>query len=287
MIGKNQLPIEMPQDESENSIDSDEMHSDKDLSAMERRSLIAQMVMEKGVVYLTDLVEKFKITETSIRRDLTLLEQAGRLKRIHGGAVGTSGNIRSDSFIEKMQLHNAAKQRIGKAAAEMIRPRDVLLLDSGTTTLQIVKQIPDDLKQGTSITLVTNSVPISQEVLAWPSPTLVILGGIYLPDYQATAGPQTLHQLNELSADCVFLGADGLTLTGGVTTANILMAEVDRLMVERSRKAVLVTDSSKFGRIGFVPAASLTRFQMIITDTNAPADLVKSIRDMGVEVMLV
>jgi DeoR/GlpR family transcriptional regulator of sugar metabolism len=134
---------------------------------------------------------------------------------------------------------------------------------------------------------VTNSLPVSQEVLAWPSPNLIVLGGIYLPDYQATAGPQTLHQLNELTADCVFLGTDGLTLNGGVTTANILMAEVDRLMVERSRKAVLVTDSSKFGRIGFVPAAPLNRFQMVITDTGAPIEMVSRIRDLGVEVRLV
>jgi DeoR/GlpR family transcriptional regulator of sugar metabolism len=264
-----------------------ESHTPSDLSALERRSLIAQMVMENGVVYLTELVKKFQITETSIRRDLSLLEEAGRLKRIHGGAVNASGNMRSDSFLEKMQLHNAAKKRIGKAAAELLGPRDILLLDSGTTTLEIVKQISPEFKQGQAITLVTNSLPISQEVLAWPSPNLIVLGGIYLPDFQATAGPQTLQQLNDLTADCVFLGTDGLTLSGGVTTANILMAEVDRLMVERSRKAVLVTDSSKFGRIGFVPAAPLSRFQMIITDIDAPPDVVAAIRDLGVDVRLV
>ena len=287
MNAKNQIPYQPMNAEPRRSAGSADARKDSELTAMERRSLIAQMVMENGVVFLTELVDRFRITETSIRRDLTILEDAGRLKRIHGGAVSASGNVRSDSFIEKMQLHNAAKQRIGKAAAEMIRPHDVLLLDSGTTTLEIVKQISPELRQGTSITLVTNSLPISQEVLAWPSPNLIVLGGIYLPDYQATAGPQTLQQLNELTADCVFLGTDGLTLTGGVTTANILMAEVDRLMVDRSRKAVLVTDSSKFGRIGFVPAAALNRFQMIITDTDAPEDLVASIRELGVEVLLV
>ncbi|MHC1783611.1 MAG: DeoR/GlpR family DNA-binding transcription regulator [Anaerolineaceae bacterium] len=262
-------------------------HREGDLSATERRSMIARMVMEDEVVYLPDLVSKFQVTETSIRRDLTLLENAGRVVRIHGGAILPKGNVRSDSFSEKMQLHNDIKQRIGKAAAEMIRPHDILLLDSGTTTLQIVKQIPSDLRIRTSITLVTNSLPISQEVLAWPSPNLIVLGGIYLPDYQATAGPQTMQQLNELTADCVFLGTDGLTLSGGVTTANILMAEVDRMMVERSRKAVLVTDSSKFGKIGFVPAAALSKFQLIITDTDAPMDLVTSIRELGVEVVMV
>jgi DeoR/GlpR family transcriptional regulator of sugar metabolism len=258
-----------------------------DLSAAERRSLIAQMVLEKGKVLLPDLVEQFQVTETSIRRDLTLLEANGRLKRVHGGAVSMSGTSRTDSYSEKMQLHIKAKQRIGKAAAELIRPHDVLLLDSGTTTLQIVKQISAALRLSNSITMVTNSLPVSQEVLTWPSPNLIVLGGIYMPDYQATVGPQTLGQLQELTADCAFIGADGLTLQGGVTTANILMAEVDRLMIERSRKAVLVTDSSKIGRIGFVPVKPLNAFQMIITDTNAPEDILAAIRAEGIEVLLV
>jgi DeoR/GlpR family transcriptional regulator of sugar metabolism len=257
------------------------------LSAAERRSMIAQMVLEKGRVLLPDLVEQFQVTETSIRRDLSLLEAKGRLKRIYGGAVSVSGNSRTDSFSEKMQLQIKAKQRIGKAAAAMIHPRDVLLLDSGTTTLQIVKEISAGLRFTNSITLVTNSMPISQEMLDWPAPNLIVLGGIYLPDYQATVGPQTLKQLQELMADCVFLGADGLTLKGGATTANILMAEVDRMMIERSRRAVLVTDSSKIGRSGFVPITPLSAFQTIITDTNAPEDVVAGIRDLGVEVQLV
>ena len=266
---------------------SDSANQPQDLSAVERRSLISQMVVEKGKVYLSDLVEQFQITETSIRRDLIILEANGDLKRIHGGAISVLGNSRTESFIEKMRLNSSAKQRIGKAAAALVKPHDVVLFDSGTTTLQIIKQIPAELRLSTSITLVTNSVAISQEVLAWPSPNLIILGGIYLPDYQATAGPQTLQQLQGLTADLVFLGADGLTIEGGATTADILMAEVDRLMTERSRKAILVTDSSKLGRIGFVPIKPLSAFQMIITDSDAPAEIVETIRRQGIEVILV
>jgi DeoR family transcriptional regulator, fructose operon transcriptional repressor len=258
-----------------------------EFSAVERRSLIARMVLEHGKVLLPDLVEQFQVTETSIRRDLTLLESHGRLKRVHGGAVPLTGSSRTDSFSEKMQLHIKAKERIGRAAAAMIHPHDVLLLDSGTTTLQIVKQIPADLRLSNSITMVTNSLPVAHEVLTWPSPNLVVLGGIYMPDYQATVGPQTLRQLMEMTADRVFLGADGLTAAGGVTTANILMAEVDRLMVERSRQAVLVTDSSKVGRMGFVPVKQISAFQMLITDIGVPEGIVSEIRAQGVEVVLV
>lgn len=259
----------------------------EDLSAAERRSQIAQMVLENGKVQVASLVEMFQVTETSIRRDLTLLEASSRLKRIHGGAIPIPGNSRTDSFAEKKELHIKAKEQIGKVAAEMINPKDILLLDSGTTTLQVIRHVPSSLRSSNRITLVTNSQPIAQEVLTWPSPNLTILGGLYLPDYQATVGPQTLAQLQELTADKVFLGTDGLTLGSGATTANVFMAEVDRIMVERSRHVILVTDSSKIGRVGFVPVKSVNSFHTLITDTNAPPDFIKSIREMGVEVILV
>ncbi len=256
-------------------------------SAAERRSQIARKVLENGKVLVAELVEEFRVTETSIRRDLTLLENAGRLKRIHGGAIPLPGSTRTDSFAEKMELHIKSKERIGKVAAEMVKPKDIVLLDSGTTTLQVVRQIPEPLRSSNPISLVTNSQPIAQEVLNWPSPHLTILGGLYLPDYQATVGPQTLGQLQELMADKVFLGTDGLTLGSGATTANVLMAEVDRMMAERSRQVILVTDSSKIGRVGFVPVKPVSAFHILITDTNAPPDIVAAVRDMGVEVILV
>jgi DeoR family fructose operon transcriptional repressor len=259
----------------------------EELSAAERRSQIAQLVLEKGKVFVSSLVEQFQVTETSIRRDLTLLEASHRLKRVHGGAITIPGSSRTDSFLEKKELHIKAKERIGKVAAELIKPKDILLLDSGTTTLQVIRNVPSILRSSNMITLVTNSQPIAQEVLTWPSPNLTILGGLYLPDYQATVGPQTLAQLQEMTADKVFLGTDGLTLGSGATTANILMAEVDRLMVEKARQVILVTDSSKIGRVGFVPVKTVNAFHILITDTNAPADIIQEIRNMGVEVILV
>lgn len=256
-------------------------------SAAERRSQIAQMVLEKGKVLVSDLVSQFDVTETSIRRDLTLLEASHRLKRIHGGAIPAPGSSRTDSFAEKIQLHIRSKEGIGNAAAALIKPKDVVIVDSGTTTLQVIRHIPARLRESGQITLVTNSMPIAQEILAWPSPNLTILGGLYLPDYQATVGPQTLGQLRELTADKLFLGADGLTLGSGPTTANILMAEVDRMMAEHARQVILVIDSSKIGRVGFVPIKPLRGIYMLVTDSNAPDDLIRSIRDMGVEVVLV
>lgn len=261
--------------------------SDNTLSAADRRVMIAKLVQEKGQVSALELKREFNIADTSIWRDLRLLETNGQLKRVRGGAVAASRNPRIDSFSLRMKQHIREKERIGLAAARLINPKDVCLFDSGGTTLQIIKHISEGLRRMNSITLVTNSLPITHEVLGWTTPNLILLGGIYLPDYQASVGPQTLHQLRELTADLVFLGTDGITLEGGVTTANILMAEVDRLMVERSNRAILVTDSSKFGRVGFVPVAPVKSFQTIITDTNAPENIISSIRNLGVDVILV
>jgi DeoR family transcriptional regulator of aga operon len=258
----------------------------QDVNAAERRSQIVQLVMENGRVFVSDLVKRYDVTETSIRRDLSLLEAENRLKRIHGGAVSIPGNFRTDTFVEKAKLHIKAKECIGRAAVGMINQGDVILLASGTTTLQIVRHIPPTLRMNNLITLVTTSIPIAQEILAWPSPNLTILGGLYLPDYQATIGPQTIELLKDITADIAFLGADGLTLEGGATTANVLIAEVDRMMAERARKTVLVTDSSKIGQAGFIPIKPISSFNGLITDSNAPADFVDAVRRMGVEVVI-
>lgn len=257
-----------------------------DMNATERRSQIAQMVREQGKVFVSDLVKQYDLTETSIRRDLILLENERRLKRIHGGAISVPGNFRTDTFAEKEKLQMRAKDGIGKVAAKMVNRGDVILLASGTTTLQIVRHISPELRMNNLITLVTTSMPIAHEILTWPSPNLTILGGLYLPDYQATVGPQTINLLNDITADIAFLGADGLTVEGGATTANVLMAEADRKMVERARKTVLVVDSSKIGQAGFVPIHSISSFNVLITDANAPADFIAAVRQMGVEVII-
>ena len=138
---------------------------------------------------------------------------------------------------EKKELHIQAKERIGKVGADC-KPKDIVLLNSGTTTLQVVRHIPASLRNSSLMTLVTNSQPIAQEVLAWPSPKLTILGGLYLPDYQATVGPQTLLTAARTYCRQGIPGCGRPDFSGGATTADVLMAEVDRLMVERSRQVI-------------------------------------------------
>jgi len=255
-------------------------------SASARRTSIARSLADGRHVRVAELVEEFGVTDTSIRRDLAILEAEGLLRRVHGGAVGLQDDARGRRYGEKLQHHLAEKGRIGAAAAEQVRPGEIVILNSGTTTLQVAASAPTHLRKASAITLVTNSLPIAEQVRSWAAPNLIMLGGLYLADEQATVGPQALEQLRNISADWVFLGADGITLEDGLTSGHVLMADVDRLMAERARRVVVTVDSSKVGHSGLVHVLDLGRIHMLITDAAADAELLESIRHKGVEVVL-
>ncbi|MCX6030870.1 MAG: DeoR/GlpR family DNA-binding transcription regulator [Chloroflexi bacterium] len=252
-------------------------------AAEERRSFIINELARIRAVKIGDLSRHFGISEVSIRRDLERLEQLGMLKRVHGGAVALPPLPNGGSAARV----SPAKERIGRAAAQLIRPGDRLLLDSGTTVLQVARGISGDLLTSGNLTVITTSLPIVHELGQWKSVHVLFLGGIYLPEYQVVVGPQTVANLANLHADKLFLGADGATLSHGVTTANVLEAEVDRAMVKAAREVILVADSSKIGGIGLTTIMPLGKVHKLITDEEAPADFVSALREQGVEVLLV
>lgn len=255
-------------------------------NASARRASIARILADGRHVRVAELVEEFGVTDTSIRRDLTILEAEGLLRRVHGGAIGLQDGTRGRRYSEKLQHRLAQKKRIGAAAAERVGPGEVVILNSGTTTLQVVASIATHLREASALSLVTNSLPIAEQVRSWPAPNLILLGGFYLADEQATVGPQTQGRLRDISADWAFLGADGVTLEEGTTTGHLLMADLDRLMADRARQVVITVDSSKLGHSGLVHVLDLGRIHMLITDTEADARMLEAIRREGVEVLV-
>jgi DeoR/GlpR family transcriptional regulator of sugar metabolism len=256
-----------------------------DVNARERRDLIAGLVEEGERVSVASLAARFGVTDVSIRRDLMILEDAGRLRRVHGGAVAPSTGRGTAAYAQKARDNREQKARIGVAAAGLIRPGDVVVFDSGSTVAQVAAHVPAALRRGNAITAVTNSLPVIAEISTWDSPHLICLGGLYLPDHQALVGPQTIADLRDLSADIVFIGCDGLTVETGLTTPHVLVAEVAATMVSRARRVVAVADSSKVGRRGFTPIAPLGAVHVLITDDAADAAVVEHARDMGIEVI--
>jgi DeoR/GlpR family transcriptional regulator of sugar metabolism len=244
------------------------------------------MVETDQRVNVADLTERFGVTDASIRRDLTILEGAGRLRRVHGGAVGRAAQLTSGIYATKLRAQREQKARIGAMAARLVRPGEVVLFDSGTTVAQVAAHMPPSLRAANAITAVTHSLPVIEEIGSWDSPHLVCLGGLYLPDYRAFVGPQAIASLRELTADAVFLGCDGLTVESGLTTPHVLVAEVGAAATSRARRVIVVADASKLGRQGFTPIVPLSNVEVLITDVEADPDLVTAIRDVGVEVLL-
>ncbi len=256
------------------------------LGARERRDQIARLVMESERVSVADLTGRFLVTDASIRRDLVILEEQGRLRRVHGGAVGGAASRPFSIYAAKARDHRVQKARIGAVAASMISAGDVVFLDSGTTVAAIAAHVPGSLRRANAITVVTHSLPVVEEIGGWESPHLICLGGLYLPDYRAVVGPQTMAGLRELSADVVFLGCEGFSIEQGLTTPHVLVAEVGALMAARARRVIAVADASKLGRSGFTPIVSIATVDALVTDAGADPEEVARIRAAGVEVIL-
>lgn len=255
------------------------------MNTHQRRDRIAQRVLEQGRVQVSDLVQEFGMTDTSIRNDLTILEERGLLRRIHGGAVSTNRSIQLAAYDTRLELHREQKVHIAAVAAERLHSADIALLDSGTSVQFLARQIKARGARSGQLRIVTNSVPVLEEIGGWAPNTLLMLGGIFLPEHQATVGPETLRGLRQFSATCAFLGCDGLTIEGGITSAHPLVAEVGRMMAKRAEQVIVLADSSKLGQAGFVPIVPLGEIDVLITDAGAPNAFVDRLRQQGVEVV--
>lgn len=255
-------------------------------AARERRARIAELVAESDEVEVSALAVRFGLTDASIRRDLLLLEGQGRVKRIHGGAIAPHLALRQGVYGTKIREHRDEKRRIAAAAADLIHAGDVVLFDSGTTVALVPAHVAPALRSRSAITAVTQSLPVIQEIGAWEGPHLVALGGLFLPDYEAFVGPQTVASLKGLSADLAFLGCDGLTIEAGITTPHVLVAEVGATMAARARRVVALADSSKLGRYGFTTIVPLSQVDVLITDAGASPEQLATIRAAGIEVIV-
>ena len=225
------------------------------------------------------------MTEASVRRDLALLESEGSITRVRGGAVARRGARTSGFYAQALHERVAEKRRIGEAAAALIEPRSIVFCDTGTTVARTIGAIPRGERSG--MTIVTNSLAVVEETSEWDNPHVVSLGGLYLPEYAAFVGPQTVGALQHLRGDVAVLGCDGLTAEGGMTIAHQLIAEVGTTMAEHARRIIAVTDSRKIGRLGFAPFLPISAVQTLITDRDADAAELEAIRARGVEVVVV
>ena len=250
----------------------------------ERRRLIVELLEKQERATVEELVDRFGVSAVTIRGDLDRLAELGALVRSHGGALKRLQQ-RDVPIAVKETLHHSEKVRIGYAAAQLIRDGETIILDSGTTTAEIARQLKFlELK---SLTVVTNGLNIAMELANLPYIRVIMLGGLLRQMSYSTVGPQAEQTLRGLYADRLFLGVDGLDLVGGLTTPDLLEAQLNALMIRVSREVTTVADSSKFQRRSLSLISSVSDLHRVITDDKADPQVVNSLRAQNIDVLVV
>jgi DeoR family transcriptional regulator of aga operon len=251
----------------------------------ERRRRILDMVNSQERVTVSDLVEAFGISAVTIRGDLDSLDEQGGLVRSHGGAVKRLNPLQDYPIQVKEILHHGAKVRIAQAAAQLIYSGQKIILDSGTTTAEIARQIKHS--KLASLTVITNALNVAMELANLPFVTVIMLGGMLRQMSYSLVGPHAEQILSDLNADHVFLGVDGLDPELGLSTPDVFEAKLNALMIRVSRQVTVVADSSKLGQRSLSVISRVENVHRVISDTKAPPDVVGALRAHGVEVLLV
>jgi DeoR/GlpR family transcriptional regulator of sugar metabolism len=249
----------------------------------ERRTQILQMVRSAGRVRVNDLAAHFNTSAVTIRNDLNALHQRGLLLRSHGGAVLPDTILRESPVHERLKAHSDEKRRIGAMAAKMVNDGETIILDSGTTTLEIARQIKK--KQGLQV--ITNGVNIAAELLDARDIQLFIVGGTVRGESASTSGRFTEEMFAQFAADKMFLSGAGCDLDFGVSGANLEETMVNRAMLRSSREIILVADASKFSKRSMARITHFSEIDTVISDTGLSEDIQEKIRSQGCELILV
>ena len=245
----------------------------------ERRRQISSMLKSRGSVQVVALSGLFGVSMQTIRKDLHYLQEHGVAARAYGGAIAANVvNVNAEPPIESKRVsHPEEKRRIGALAAAMVEPGDSIMLDSGTTALEVARALPDH----EGVTVVTNDFNVLAALTQKHNIKVLMLGGELRRRNMAFYGAQTLAALDDLLLDKLFLGVDGFDVDRGVTTHHEPEALLNRKMVEAARQVIAITDSSKFGKVCLHRIIDIAEIDDLVTDAEAPEHIAQAARDHG------
>jgi DeoR/GlpR family transcriptional regulator of sugar metabolism len=259
--------------------DQEELTPAHDLAAR-RRQRLGLIVDSRRAVRLEELSAALGVSQATVRRDLEALAAAGRLRRVHGGAVAVDERLDEPQFDAKAGAAAAEKVRIAGRAVELLAQDETVYLDSGSTVLAVARM----LHGWTRLTVVTNSLPAATE-LAGRGPRLIMIGGELRATSRALVGPLTRLFLEELRVDRALMGTFALSVEDGLTTTDPSEAYTKELVMGRAREVILLADSTKMGTHSFVRAGTLDRVNTIVTDAGINERLVRVLTRRGIRVI--
>lgn len=248
----------------------------------ERRQHVLALIQRDGRVLVSQLSDKLGISRITIRKDLDYLEARGLVQRTHGGALAPGNGALLDPTLQEKERHQLEeKKRIAAAAVKLVEEGHCILLDSGTTTTAIARE----LRGFSRLTVITNAVNIAAE-LAGTDFDVILTGGSLRKNSFSLVGPLAEDVLREMHADILFLGVDGFDTKAGLSTPNILEARVNRAMVKAASRVVAVCDSTKFSRRSLALIVPPQAIHSVITDAGIREEDADALRNAGIEVIL-
>ena len=249
-----------------------------------RRKEILELLSEKGELHVPELSQKFDVSEVTIRNDLDQLEQKKVLIRVRGGALKLENNVAVDQRLgDKSKINFKEKNKIGNRAAQYVSESDTIIIDSGSTTAELVRYLTD-LQD---LTVITNALNITNLLSSNPNINLIIPGGYLRKNSLSLVGPLAEKNLLNFNVDKVFLGVDGFDTKQGIYTPNMEEARLNEIMIQISREVIVLADSSKFVKRSLAFICDLSHIDKVITDSNISPEDKKRLIDAGVEVIIV
>ncbi len=250
--------------------------------SFDRRMKILEILETEGQAKVPFLSKKFDVTEVTIRNDLDHLEQKGLLIRTRGGALKAQ-KVGIDYNLEiKRKKNQKEKEAIGKKAAELVNNGETIILDSGTTTMEIAKK----LSEKKELTVISNALNIVSHLVNLSEVKVIVPGGYLRKESLSLIGHSAEAELKNYYCDKLFIGVDGIEATYGISTPNAEEAYLNKVMISIAKKVIVVADSSKFLKKSFAFISTMDMVTTIITDANIPEDQHKTLLNMGINVII-
>jgi DeoR family fructose operon transcriptional repressor len=250
----------------------------------ERQTRLKELLSRRGISDLDTLSSELQVSQSTVRRDVELLEQEGLVRRTHGGVIWVgdkvTGGSRPYAFDQRMGYQLDAKRQIARAAKSLVQAGDTVLIDGGTTTFHLAQEL-----LGQPMQLVTNSLPIANLFLNDENVELILAGGLMYPRYGVLLGPMAENVLSTIHTRTMFLSVAGVH-EGSLYNQNLLLVQTEQRMMQQSQQVVLLVDSTKFGQQALAKLCQLEEIDVVVSDSGLPAEHRQSVKSAGCELII-
>lgn len=249
---------------------------------LHRIQQLEEYIKSRGSASLDELRRQFNVSKNTIRRDIQELESRQIVKKVYGGVVINDEKLPIPSISQRQVRMPHEKALIGQKAAEFVKDGDVVIIDSGTTTVHVIEH----LSQKQNITIITNSIPALNAAALYPQLHVIVTGGDLLHSTDSLVGLEAISLLKKLNANRLFLAVPGISLSKGITTHSRIEAEIKKAMIEVSEQIILLADHTKFDTVSLVTFANLKDIDVIISDQSPPPAYCRYCAEQQVQIIV-